>query len=157
MGSGTTVPREYPIVEVAISLFTKGIGTAERAQEGDIIVIRRPVGAIGFAEAKLWLWFLVDGLEWDFLDVARDLKEPFDPDDDYGGPGFTTFDMRRYSIPLHRLQAQFAGLNLARLRDPADAYQPFYAWDEETTFQLTARKPLQIEGLIFDKVIGDYL
>ena len=148
-------PRSYPTVEIAIDVENR---PPEFKQEGDIATVRPPYIGIGLKEAKNRIWLLVDGLEQlEFGDFHYSVLEPYDPTGAYlPKENYTRFDRRRYCVPLARLHQVFT-IDLNRARDMNDAYQPFYTMDEDNYLWLTDRIPLSIEGLIFDKVIGDYL
>ena len=64
------------------------------------------------------------------------------------------FDKRRYCIPFKRLPAF---VDLARVRDPGDLYQPFVGVSTDTTEFLWTLAPLRVEGLVFDKETMRYL
>lgn len=94
-----------PIYEVAIAARTfDGPG---RAQEGDIILAREPLGEIGKFEQEDYIWLLLES------DLSTD---------ELMAPGAT--GKRRYSINLATLQG--GAVNLARARNPRDTYQPFF-------------------------------
>ena len=148
-------PRSYPVAEIAIGLDNRA---QEFTQEGDIVAIRAPGIGIGLAEAKLWLWILIDGFElYKYDELINPVIEPFDATGAYDPPAsYTKFDRRRYCVPLARLN-QVLTIDLNRARDTADEYQPFYSLDQDNHLWLTDRTPLAAEGLIFDKVLGDYI
>ena len=139
--------RQYPVFEIALSCEHGGThtgGTKERKCIGDIIALRRPATAVGSAEMSSYLWLRIEGLEEN--DMAR-LTDPIDG-----------FDKRRYCIPFGRLAAIAPDFNVARAKDLNDKYQPFLNVDEETPFRfLTARRALNVHGLIFDKQTGGYI
>ena len=136
-------------------------GSFERVMEGDIVAVRRPRPGDGFGanEAKTRLWVRVEG--WDRSRYGA-LTRPM------------LGSKRRYSVPLARLLSVAPWLDLARVRDVADSYQPFLPvsagleWfphrghkqlELATGFHMTelARLPLRVNGLIFDKQTGLYL
>lgn len=152
---GQTNPK-YPVFEVVLSLEDADAhtgGTKERKQAGDIIGIRKPLGAIGSGEMHRFLWLWLEGLEEN--EMTR-LTEPL-----YAIPGDDTsqqFDKRRYSIPLARLQAVVPSFNIARALDVTDMYQPFLLPDLESPFpHLTTPRPLDVHGLVFDKSVGGFI
>lgn len=149
-------PRSYPTVEIAIDVENR---PPEFKQEGDIATIRPPNIGIGLKEAKNRIWLLVDGLEQlEFSNFHYSVLEPYDATGAYHPhENYTRYDRRRYCVPLDRLQTVFPSLDLNRARDMNDAYQPFFTLDEDNYLWLTDRIPLSVEGLVFDKVIGDYL
>ncbi len=155
--------KDYGPMEVALlvkSYAPHTGGTKERALEGDIIAVRRLGRAIGTAEMSLYLWVQVEG--WDFNDYAI-LTQPIDG-----------FDKRRHCIPFARLKTVIPSLDLARVRDPTDKYQPCIPFDDDEDWMHhhghkqnervtglripgVAMRPLSIEGLVFDKTTGTYL
>jgi len=149
------VVREYPVMEIAIALWTM---VRERVQEGDIVEARRPDIGIGLKEAKSFLWMLVDGEEfWEYMNLKESVYEPYQEDGDYDTSA-TKYDKFRYNIPLSRLEGEIPTLDLDKLRDQNDPYQPFYTIDEDTGLWLTeVHTPFEVKGLIFDKVTGVYL
>lgn len=137
---------EYPVMEIAVSLFYKpDLNGAERAQEGDIIACRRPGPGIGLKEAHKFLWMRIQGP--DYNDFAQ-LTQPVEG-----------YEKRRYSIPLENLKVNFyPALDLTRLRDENDLYQPFLVTDTDQPYlYMTDNPPFPVEGLIFDKEAGGYL
>jgi hypothetical protein len=93
---------------------------------------------------------LVEGLEETELGLLG--MTLIDPD-----PDGEAYDKRRYCITLARLQEVYPALNIARCRDFNDAYQPFLTLDGDDYTFLTEEIPLQANGLIYDKYIGEYL
>ena len=89
--------------EVVVAAFTFGPG---RAQEGDIIAIRDPLGYIGNKEQAAFLWLIMD---------SDNLPDPatIRGDTSLGQP------KNRYNIDITTL-----GINLVRARNPVDKYQP---------------------------------
>ena len=149
---GETNPN-YPAREIAISLeeATDNPDT-ERKKVGDIIATRPPSSFIGSKEAKDHLWLRIDGFEENEFAVFR--QAVFEPDDPESG---SRFDKRRYCIPLERLQIVYPAFNQARALDLDDFYQPFLLIDSEDYEIISADPAFDISGLVFDKVIGDYL
>jgi len=152
----TFMPRDYPVIEMAIALWSM---VPERPQEGDIMATRKPGIGIGLKEANLFLWLLVEGLEaWEFGQLKISNYEPLDPTGQYDpASAYTRYDKHRYCIPMTRLQTVFPSLDLVKVRDPVQAYQPFYTLDTDNNLWLTDRAPFTHEGLIFDKALGVYL
>jgi hypothetical protein len=139
--------RDYPVREVAIAVedCRDNPGGGERKKSGDIVNVRAPKTGMGNAGRANTLRILVEGPDTSFLDQ---LTEHFEEGD-------TRFDKRRYCIPLHRLPA---AVDVNRVKDISDIYQPFLPIDEDTNLHLGASlRPLRIEGLIFDKTTGKYL
>lgn len=91
-------------------------GVHERVQEGDIVAARKPFGhgEVGRAERAPFLWLRVEGHQ--LGDVYLNQRLYVDE---------VRYDKRRYSIPFRRLQQQYPWLDLSRVRDMTDPYQPF--------------------------------
>jgi NADPH-dependent ferric siderophore reductase len=100
--------------EVCIASRTFGPG---RAQEGDVIGIRDPKPSIGTKEGTHFLWLLIDESRLPTGDLVQ--IEP-------GQPKY------RYNISLGDLKMRNPQIDLARLRDPDDWYQPFRDTDRQT-------------------------
>jgi len=135
---------------------------SERATEGDIVAMRNLHHGIGFAEMANYLWLRLEGLDrtdMDFLSTVG--VEPPDAMDrleeiDHSTILFT--DKKRFSIPLARLKLVAPWIDLDRVRDPDDIYQPFIQVDEETgSYIRGTREPLSVHGLVFDKTLGSFL
>ena len=138
----------YPIKEVAISLESFPIESEhERKQEGDIVTIRDTHYCIGLKEMSRYLWLRIEGLEESEFDELVSVLV----DDGI------TFDKRRYCILLEKLKEVDPNFDLDRARDLEDVYQPYLVIDEDTGIFLIAEEPFQVQGLIFDKSIGEYL
>jgi len=110
--------------EVCIAARDFGPG---RAQEGDIICIRNPRGEVGRKEGKDYLWLIIDESELPSQDKVR--KDA----------------PRRAQLKLDDIKAKHASLDLARVRDPNDEYQPFVN-PHPTTGRLQAQ--VQLRGAI---------
>lgn len=149
---GDTNPN-FPTREIVIALENapdNASGT-ERIKIGDIIAVRPPGSFIGRLESRRYLWLHIDGLEENTFAIF--MKQVFEPTDPQGTP----YDKRRYCIPLDRLEIVYPALNQTRALDLDDFYQPFLTIDSEDFEILTAGSPFDVNGLIFDKVIGDYI
>lgn len=118
-----------------------------KVQSGDIVVCRRALGHIGFKEAKTFLWLYIENIH---PIPYRSLSELLAQDT-------IIYDKRRYCIPFHRLQQVYPSINLERVADTNDPYQPFYQLDLDNYKFLIKNETLQWSGLIFDKVTGLYL
>lgn len=150
--------RDYPVAEIALSLEYGGVLASghERKIVGDIIAIRKPSAGIGMAEMKRFLWLRVEGLEENEFGTLTMLES------EEGGPGedLTSYDKRRYCIPLERLKALYPDFDINRALDSDDIYQPFLPVDEDgPALYLTSSvvAPLSVEGLVFDKRTRTYL
>ena len=153
--------REYPTMEVALSCFSKGPSGPEmhdRIQAGDIVGIRNPLPHIGLKEGKLWIWLRIDGLELNEFD-----RLAFgNPDGDYNPNeaadlGLPNYEKRRFCIPFQQLKKAYPAFNIDRALDPDDTYQPFMILDKDDYAWLTGMKPLNANGLIFDRVYGRFI
>ena len=96
------------IIEVQLSV--SGSDDSGGIQEGDIIATRNELRRCGREEMSSYLFILVTAAEED------DLLYLQSGDD---------FFRRRFCAPFHKLQAYFPALNLSRVRDKNDIYQPF--------------------------------
>jgi len=152
--------RDFAVVEVAI-LVTDHLSLPsghERAVEGDIIAIRKPRRVMGTKTRSRYLWLLLEGLDWNPMSILdRSNIEPI-PLDDIPNPDEIPYDKRRYCIPLDRLKVVAPFLDLARVRDVADKYQPFLNVDEDTGDHLpSSRTPFSVHGLVYDKAFQRFL
>lgn len=149
---GQTNPR-YPVMEIALAVEDCASHTGrlrERKRAGDIVAVRQPHYAIGAKERAAYVWLRLEGLEEN--EMARLADVLVETED---GP---VFDKRRYCVPLDRLAEVLPGFDVGRARDTADTYQPFYNLDEETGTWLALQvPPLDVHGLVFDKLTGEYL
>ena len=149
--------RRYPVFEIALSCEDAAphtAGTKERKQAGDIIALRRFGTEIGAKERHGYLWLRIEGLEENEMARFTDLMT------NTGDPDTATrlYDKRRYCIPLARLAQAVPGFSESRARDLTDPYQPFITVDAERPHAyLAAGRPLDVHGLVFDKVTGWYL
>jgi len=91
------------------------------------------------------------------------------------GDATVIHEKRRYCIPLDRLKVVAPWLDLARVRDVSQRYQPFIPIDPEWPFHrfgteardqhgfqrfpanVVARPPLNVHGLVFDKATMRYI
>lgn len=92
--------------EVAIAAHNSRSGNT---LEGDIIVVRKPLGYVGKKEQRSVIWVLMD-------------------DSDLPDPSRLRGDSRLGETFKHRFNialADLTGLDLTRARDTRDAYQPF--------------------------------
>ncbi len=121
----------------------------ERIQEGDIGVVLDPNEGITGSERYHYLWLRVEGLDDSDMDRLQDPNQPV-----RGGKAF--WDKRRHCIPFRRLKEIYPPLDLAKVGDPIDKYQPFLPIDNDTGLFLAARPPLSVFGLIFDKETQRY-
>lgn len=146
----------YPVVEVAIAV-TNNKGGWLDSFEGDIIAVRDPHFVVGNKEMGNWLWLRLEGLEENEMFRLADgiMKEG-----DHGPTKDTVYDKRRYCIPLDRLKILRPELDLTKARDTDEKYQPILMSDyttDQRKYYLTEEKPLMVQGLVFDRVRGDYL
>lgn len=108
-----------------------------RAKAGDIIVVRAATGAIGKKEQKSFLWLTVDITD---LRLILGLAEP----DTARGT------KRRFAIPLDRLKQLMSSLDLTRVANPKDAYQPFVSVNGS---RMTSTQDVPLTNLIADKAV----
>jgi len=157
--------RDYRVMELSIYCRNKpnlASGT-ETVKEGDIIGIRTPLGYIGKSEAAQYLWLLVEGLDYsDMLAFKNVFAEGIFPNEIF-------YEKRQYCIPLKRLKEVAPFIDLNRVRDKNDEYQPFLSIDPDWPFYrlgteghsihglmrlptgVIARPPLDVHGLVFNK------
>ncbi|PIQ23120.1 hypothetical protein COW64_25825 [bacterium (Candidatus Blackallbacteria) CG18_big_fil_WC_8_21_14_2_50_49_26] len=141
--------RRYGVWEVALSARDEpNNGVHERVQAGDIIAIRRQLGYVGRKERSSVVWILLTGLDdSDMYPLIHPVEEGND----------VFFDKRRYCIPLTRLKQAFPSLDMARITDRQDAYQPFCLLDEDTGYMLTMHPPFHVQGLVYDKSMARWI
>lgn len=149
--------RDYPVREVALSVEDKAtlLSGHERKQEGDIVAIRKPHSGIGSGiESTHHLWLRIQGPDANDMTYDQVLIENADQHGD--GP---IFDKKQHCIPLDRLKVVCPWLDLTRVRDTTDAYQPFLPFDEDDHSYLPGleRGVLEVEGLVLNKAIMDYV
>lgn len=148
-------PRNYDPIEIGIAgrKFTDSI-ESERICEGDVVEIRKPLSAIGFKEANLFIWILIENLEWfesnKYKDQSYDVSNP---DLEFA----QRFDKRRYMIPLQHLKTIVPEFDIDRARNPNDIYQPFRILDLNNFRWIIDNDPIAVEGLIFDKILGKFV
>lgn len=152
--------REYPVMEIAIAAVNRPDHQNERLIPGDIISVRKPHFVIGTGEGSRVLWMLADGIEqmnWGNLSTSN-----YDMDISYINPDYSgeRFDKRRYYIPFNRLKKVYPSFDINRAVNENDLYQPFITIDFSDSgywYYLAKQKPLDVHGLVFDKVKGDFL
>jgi len=163
--------RDYSMREVAVLVHDyPNTHQNERAREGDIIEIRKPIGQIGRLEAAHILWLLIEGL--DTGEMAKLKERFFEGPDTEASP---VYEKRRFCIPFDRLKQVVPSIDVNRIRDRADKYQPFLPVDLDWPYYrfategynvhgwqylpagIIARPPLDVHGLVFDKKATRYL
>ena len=126
------------MIEIAIAAYDH---PGKKVKEGDIVAVRPPSRGVGLKEMHDFIWLRVEGYDW-HTDAGW-LTER--------GNG----KKRKHRIPLTALLARAAGLGVAfdatRVRNPADAYQPFLPVDANGVFQTPVVTSFPKAGLIFDK------
>lgn len=105
-----------PVYEVAVAARDFGPG---RAQEGDIIAVRTPIGRVGKKEQNDFIWFLMESE----LTPAELMAE---------GEG----TKRKYAVNLADIDEN---IDLEKARDPQQTYQPFFSVDTRSGALSTAR------------------
>ena len=133
--------RKYPIYEIAISTINRKNNPNERIRIGDIVVRRKPRKCIGYKEAKIFIWMLVQNFEEAIIPQLADENQENN----------IRFEKRRYMIPLSNLKKHFPFFDIQKAKDPNLIYQPFRLLDYDTFYFLNNRKPLDLNGLVFDK------
>jgi len=156
-----TIFRDFSPRDVCISIRAHqplASGT-ERTMQGDIIAVRRPGIGLGMVTMSRFLYLLVEGLDAHEMWPLKMMNtEPLDTvDSAVPNADMIIYEKRRYCIPLHRLKGVAPFLDLDRVRDHNDIYQPFLNVDEDNGFYLTSRRPLNIHGLVYDKALQRYL
>ncbi len=109
--------RERFVWEVALLVRDYHDTANERAKAGDVVAMRKPFGhgEVGTGERSLYLWLrLRANRQLDELNLTQTLEE-----------AGTRYEKRRYCIPFDRLAKVAPWLDVGRVEDPADPYQPF--------------------------------
>lgn len=126
----------------------------ERVNLGDILSVHRKssVRGLGTKEATRLLLVPIQGLESSDISQLKDLvfQDPLD----ITSP---RFEKRRYCIPFPRLQELDPIFDQAQAKDPLVVYQPWMHLGEDDLLVFDCLPPFEVEGLIYDKVIGNYL
>jgi len=143
-------PNYELVVEVALIIFGRQDDLLEK--EGDIVVARRQLGGCGLKEGSRFLWMQLAGLEENDLLALNinldtnnyEISEERDPD--------LAFDKHRYKIPFDSIVAQFSTVDLNRVRDPNDIYQPFMEVDIESFWFLDNQQIANAGDLVIDKL-----
>jgi len=144
----------YPVMEIAISLVSYAplASGSERILTGDIAAVRHPDIGVGRKEVEEYMWLRVEGLEeGEFYGLTELIED---------STSEIIYDKRRYCIPLEKILEVVPNFDIDLALDDDRIYQPFLLvdYDEDYTFVLEdCCLPLQISGLIYDKLIGDYL
>jgi len=144
----------YPTMEVAISLvdYAPLASGHERVLAGDIIAVRKPDTGIGTKELEDFLWLRLEGLEEDeFSKLTDNISD---------STSNIIYDKRRYCIPLERLLELDSTFDIDLTLQAGSKYQPYLFVDYELDYSFVLENPLQpfeVSGLVYDKVIGDYL
>ncbi len=154
--------RDYPVYELTLALFSKRDRQGEHIQEGDI-VDAYPAGDVigmGRKEIKLFMRIRVEG--WDSSQYGRLNTHLTEPPDDFDeiDPEPPKYDKRRYCVPLDRLNKVLPSLDLAKARDPNVIHQPGMPVDTDDPHDYlegAEMRPLPIEGLVWDKVLGEFI
>jgi hypothetical protein len=116
------------VYEMFIAAHNFGPG---RAQEGDIIAVREPIGFIGNKEQADFLLLVVE------TEIpAEDLMET------------GSRRKRERFLPLQALASKGLQLNLDRVRDPQDKYQPGIDPDPVTGAFRRSPTPVNLDDII---------
>lgn len=133
--------------EIAISTINKEpLNGYQRIQEGDIVTIRPAKGYVGKKEMKNFLWLTIDLTDEQLAKLqdynTLDLDKNLDP--------LPNQPKRRKKIDLMTLKTRMPSLDLDRVRNTEDSYQPLVDMDTKTgTF---TSSPLSFENLVTDKL-----
>jgi len=115
--------------EVCIAARDFGPG---RAQEGDIIAVRAPLNVIGTKEGNDFLWLLIDDSQLPSASLRGESIK------------------YRYNLPLAAVAAAHPTIDLERVRNPNDRYQPLRDNDPITG---AARRSTQTSGTIGSNIV----
>lgn len=138
--------RSYPILEASICLFHGGTLESghRRSRRGDVVNIREMSKGTGLSVPKRYLFVPIYGFDIDEMYRFTDTIE--------------AFEKRRYSIPLARIKQNYPALDMNKLLDQDEMYQPFILTDPNTgLFHGLNIAPFPAQGLIFDKKVGKYI
>jgi len=140
---------DFPIRQVALFIGNRSDASRERLREGDILCSKNPVYFDGGLTrgSRQFLWLLLSGLPRTQMDMLKMSNSPV-PEETL------RYEKKRFSIPFSRLPAL---VDLARVRDPKDEYQPFMPIDFDTGRHLIKTPPLDVHGLVYDKVQMKFL
>jgi len=142
----------YPVMEIALSLvsYTPLESGHERVIEGDIVAVRNPGTGVGRKEVEEFLWLRIEGLEDSEFDRLTQTVETTAGE----------FDKRRFCIPLEKLEELDPEFDIDLALEDDRIYQPFLLVDYETDYSFILEDghlPFEVNGLIYDKVTGEYL
>lgn len=110
-----------------------------RAQAGDIIDIRTPKGSIGVKEGKDFIWLLIEERE---LPSRAELRAE---------AGTEKFKFR-FCLPPAQLKILLPRLDLGRLADPDDWYQPCLDCDPQTGLARRRHLTTNVKAMITDRM-----
>lgn len=131
----------------------------ERILVGDIASIN-PVAnqtGMGMLMMRRYMAIILEGIPTELIDRLSDHPQMVDGAWDMEARP-DLYDKRRYCIPLERLKEVVPSFDIEKALDKSLVYQPFRPVDEETGLYLeTDTPPLDVHGLLFDKVTGEYL
>lgn len=127
-----------PIVEIAVSVNNRGPG---RVQEGDISVVRKPSIGIGLNEMRWYLWLWIELGDIPALILADGYHE----------------HKRRYAIDMFTLKKIRPDIDMGRVTDTFECYQPFVSVDRQTGLFQRLPESLPGQDLIIDKQTGRLL
>lgn len=142
--------REYPVREIAVVTYSKphAHNGMMRHEAGDIAEVRKPIGGIGLAECKDFLWLSIQGWDTSLLDRLKDPitdKSQADPlYVDESEENEIAYEKARYCIPLENMRIVMPDFSIERATDPNDIYQPFMLIDEGNIVDL-ATTSLSVE------------
>lgn len=129
------------IYEIAIQAFD--YPGPHRAKAGDIVCVRPPTHAIGLLEQASLLWITVD------IPDPRIISDITQPRIDASG---RLAEKRRFRVPLTRLKTLMSAMDLDRVANPTDNYQPFVGVRTVGhNIVMDHKTPIPITGLFEDK------
>ena len=143
----------YPVMEIAINLvnYASLDSGHERSLMGDIVAVRKPNTGVGRKEVENYLWMRVEGLE------EHEFSRLTDAVITSAGE---RYDKHRYSIPLEKLIEADPEFDIDLAQDDDRIYQPFLLVDYDEDYSIVLEDghlPFQTSGLIYDKVIQEYI
>lgn len=153
--------REYKTFVMVLS--TRSLGEPngiDRVQTGDVTAVRNRGSGIGGSTLATYLYLLVNGLErLEMERLTHSVGEPFREDGEYDPdlrPGSKRLDRHRYCVPFDRLKEYVPRIDVARILDVTDPYQPFMPVNDDNLF-ITPEPPLNVRGLVWDKVFTRFI
>lgn len=110
------------MIAIATGTRPEQVQGADSMTEGDIVAVHPSSDGIGTGEFNAWLWVMVTGPD---DEVLKNLSQPWYDSVDDDGIGQDPLAKFRYKIDFDVLAEREPTLDLVRVRDPLDSYQPF--------------------------------